>query len=163
MPEEFEDRDLAESVFWGVNLQRSLFRDTDLSGSTFFHVFMNDVSIDGEIDRLVVNGVDVTDYVMEQLVAASEPSLARVGRRTRRRMGGAAFRVGGTAGTHRFGRSDGGGRVGERRMVVDRDLAPSDLRHGQVVRTSDPRRNIVQPDWSSQSLVAVGRVAGPRA
>lgn len=63
MPEEFEDRDLAESVFWGVNLQRSLFRDTDLSGSTFFHVFMNDVSIDGEIDRLVVNGVDVTDYV----------------------------------------------------------------------------------------------------
>lgn len=63
MPENFEDRDLSDSVFWGVNLQRSLFRDADLSGATFFHVLMNNTSIDGEIDRLVINGVDVTDYV----------------------------------------------------------------------------------------------------
>jgi hypothetical protein len=63
MPEEFEDRDLSDSVFWGVNLQRATFRDADLTGSTFFHVFMKNMSIDGEIDRLVINGVDVTDYV----------------------------------------------------------------------------------------------------
>lgn len=63
MGEEFEDRDLSESVFWGVNLQRATFRDADLTGSTFFHVFMKNVSIDGEIERLVVNGVDVTDHV----------------------------------------------------------------------------------------------------
>lgn len=65
MPEIFNDRDFSDSVFWGVNLQKVLFRDADLSGSSFFHVFMKNVSIDGEIDRLVVNGVDVTDYVNE--------------------------------------------------------------------------------------------------
>lgn len=63
MGEEFEDRDLSESVFWGVDLKRSMFRDADFSGSTFFHVFMRDVNVDGVIERLVVNGVDVTDHV----------------------------------------------------------------------------------------------------
>jgi len=63
MAEEFEDRDLSESVFWGVRLQRATFRDTDLSGASFFHTLWSDVSIDGVIDRLVVNGVDVTEYV----------------------------------------------------------------------------------------------------
>lgn len=63
VPEIFAERDLSDAVFWGVHLQRSLFRDADFSGSTFFHVLLSDVSIDGEIDRLVVNGVDVTDYV----------------------------------------------------------------------------------------------------
>ena len=63
MGEEFEDRDLSESVFWGVNLRGSTFRDVDISGSTFFHTEWNEVSIDGVISGLVVNGVDVTDYV----------------------------------------------------------------------------------------------------
>lgn len=63
MGEEFEDRDLSESVFWGVNLRKGTFRDADFSGSTFFHTEWRDVSIDGVIDRLVVNGVDVTSYV----------------------------------------------------------------------------------------------------
>ena len=63
MPEEFEGQDLSESVFWGVNLQRTLFRDADLSGSRFFHTLWSDVNIDGLVQRLVVNGVDVTDYV----------------------------------------------------------------------------------------------------
>lgn len=65
MGEEFEDRDLAQSTFWGVNLANSTFRDADFGGSTFFHVFMRDVTIDGIVERLVVNGVDVTDYVAE--------------------------------------------------------------------------------------------------
>lgn len=63
MAEEFEDRDLSESVFWGVDLRRSTFRDSDLSGATFFHTRWSDVTVDGEIDRLVVNGVDVTAFV----------------------------------------------------------------------------------------------------
>ncbi|MEY2966929.1 MAG: hypothetical protein RLY50_979 [Actinomycetota bacterium] len=63
MGEEFEDRDLSESVFWGVKLTDSTFRDVDLSGSTMFHVSARDVSIDGVVERLVVNGVDVTDHV----------------------------------------------------------------------------------------------------
>ena len=63
MAEEFEDRDLSDSVFWGVRLQRATFRDADLSGATFFHTLWSDVSIDGVVDRLVINGVDVTDHV----------------------------------------------------------------------------------------------------
>ncbi|MGA0863163.1 MAG: DinB family protein [Ilumatobacteraceae bacterium] len=63
MGEEFEDRDLSESVFWGVNLKGSMFRDVDLSDSTMFHVSARKVSIDGIVERLVVNGVDVTDHV----------------------------------------------------------------------------------------------------
>lgn len=63
MGEEFEDRDLSDSVFWGVNLQRTLFRDADLSGARFFHTSWSKVSVDGIVDGLVVNGVDVTQFV----------------------------------------------------------------------------------------------------
>lgn len=63
MAESFYDRDFTESTFWGVRLQKAQFRDADFSGSNFFHVLLRDVSIDGEIERLVINGVDVTDYV----------------------------------------------------------------------------------------------------
>lgn len=63
MSEEFHDRDLSEAEFWGVDLRNARFRDTDLSGSRFFHTLWNDVSIDGVVERLVVNGVDVTDFV----------------------------------------------------------------------------------------------------
>lgn len=62
-PREFEDEDLSDAVFWGVGLQRALFRDTDLTGVRVFHAMLTDVDIDGLVDRLVVNGVDVTDYV----------------------------------------------------------------------------------------------------
>lgn len=61
--EEFEDRDLSESVFWGVSLRASMFRDVDFSDSTMFHVNVRNVSIDGVVERLVVNGVDVTGHI----------------------------------------------------------------------------------------------------
>ncbi len=32
MAEEFEDRDLSDSVFWGVDLRRATFCDMNLSG-----------------------------------------------------------------------------------------------------------------------------------
>jgi hypothetical protein len=63
MRQEFEDQDFTDSVFWGVNLEKVHFRDADFTGSTMFHVILKDVVIDGEIDRLVINGVDVTDFV----------------------------------------------------------------------------------------------------
>jgi hypothetical protein len=66
MGEEFEFRDLSESEFWGVDLQRSRFRDVDLSGVRISHALLRDVEIDAEIDRLVINGVDVTAYVNER-------------------------------------------------------------------------------------------------
>ena len=63
MAEEFEDQDLSDSVFWGVKLRNSYVRDADLTGARFFHTWWKDVSIDGIVDGLVVNGVDVTNFV----------------------------------------------------------------------------------------------------
>jgi hypothetical protein len=63
MRQEFEDQDLTDSVFWGVSLKSAHFRDADFTGSTMFRVMFEDVAIDGVIDRLIINGVDVTDVV----------------------------------------------------------------------------------------------------
>lgn len=63
MRQEFNSQDLTDSVFWGVFLKNVHFRDADFTGSTMFHVMLKDVAIDGEVDRLVINGVDVTDFV----------------------------------------------------------------------------------------------------
>ena len=63
MAEEFEFQDLSDAVFWGVDLQRVTLRDVDLIGARISHSRLVDVVVDGEIDRLVINGVDVTDFV----------------------------------------------------------------------------------------------------
>jgi uncharacterized protein YjbI with pentapeptide repeats len=59
--EQFEFQGLSDSEFWGVDLQRSTFRDVDLSGARISHARLDDVVVDAEIDRLVINGVDVTE------------------------------------------------------------------------------------------------------
>lgn len=66
MAEEFEFQDLSDASFWGVDLNRATFRDVDLTGARISHARMVDVAIDAEIDRLVVNGVDVTAFVNER-------------------------------------------------------------------------------------------------
>jgi hypothetical protein len=66
MAEEFEFRDMSDAVFWGVDLQRATFRDVDLMGARISQARLADVVIDAEIDRLVINGVDVTAYVNER-------------------------------------------------------------------------------------------------
>lgn len=63
MPEEFEDQDLRDAVFWGVDLRGATFRDVDLSGARITHSRLVDLEVDALVDRLVVNGVDVTDAV----------------------------------------------------------------------------------------------------
>lgn len=62
-PREFEGEDLSNAIFWGVDLRRAMFRDVDLTGARVFHAQLTDVDVDGIVERLVVNGVDVTDYV----------------------------------------------------------------------------------------------------
>lgn len=57
MPELFEQRDLSGARF----------RDVDLTGAVFRGVELVDVSIDGEIRNLVVNGVDVVPFVEAEL------------------------------------------------------------------------------------------------
>jgi hypothetical protein len=66
MAEEFEFRDLSDAEFWGVDLSRARFRDVDLDGAQITHSRLTDVVIDAEIGGLVINGVDVTDYVNER-------------------------------------------------------------------------------------------------
>jgi hypothetical protein len=80
MPEEFEG-DLTEAVFWGVDMSGARFRYVNFTGTRISHSWVVDVDIDAFVDKLVVNGVDVTDYVNERdewypvraMIRASEP------------------------------------------------------------------------------------------
>ena len=64
VPEEFEG-DLAGAVFWGADLRGAQFRDVDLSEARITHAWLDDVEIDAYVERMVVNGVDVTAVVHE--------------------------------------------------------------------------------------------------
>jgi hypothetical protein len=65
--------------------RRATFRDVNLSGVSISHALLDGVDIDAKIDRLVINGVDVTDYVNERdrwyplraMVRAADPEGAR--------------------------------------------------------------------------------------
>jgi hypothetical protein len=65
MPEEFEG-DLAGSVFWGADLSGARFRDVNLTDARISHAWLVNVEIDALVEGLVVNGVDVTEYVNER-------------------------------------------------------------------------------------------------
>jgi hypothetical protein len=65
MAEEFEG-DLAGAVFWGADLTGARFRDVNLTGVRISHAWVIDVDIDALVERVVINGVDVTDYVNER-------------------------------------------------------------------------------------------------
>jgi len=62
MPEELGG-DLAGLVIWGADMKGARIRDVDLTGTRISHAWMVDVTIDALVQRLVINGVDVTDYV----------------------------------------------------------------------------------------------------
>jgi hypothetical protein len=64
MPQEFEG-DLAGAEFWGADLRGARFRDVDLSDARISHAWLVGVEVDAYVDRLVVNGVDVTAFVNE--------------------------------------------------------------------------------------------------
>jgi hypothetical protein len=66
MAEEFEGRDLSGSVFWGVNLSGARFRDVDMHDVNISHAWIVNLDIDGLVDNVVINGVDVTQYVNER-------------------------------------------------------------------------------------------------
>ena len=66
MTEEFEGRDLSGATFWGVDLSGAHFRDVNLTKSTMKNVWLVDVDVDALVDKLTINGVDVTAYVNER-------------------------------------------------------------------------------------------------
>lgn len=65
MPQEFEG-DLAGAVFWGADLSGARFRDVRLNNASISHAELINVDIDALVDKLVINGVDVTEYVNER-------------------------------------------------------------------------------------------------
>lgn len=80
MPTELEG-DLTDAVVWGADMSRARFRDVNFTGARISHAWVVDVEIDAYVERLVVNGVDVTDYVNERdewypvraMIRASDP------------------------------------------------------------------------------------------
>ena len=65
MPEEFEG-DLSGAVFWGADLTGARFRDVNLTDVKISHAWLVNVDIDALVDKVVINGVDVTGYVNER-------------------------------------------------------------------------------------------------
>jgi hypothetical protein len=66
MPD-FDREDLSGSRFSHVDLRRSVFRDTDFFDSVLRGVYLGNVSIDGEVENLVINGVDVAPLIEAEL------------------------------------------------------------------------------------------------
>jgi DinB superfamily/Pentapeptide repeats (8 copies) len=66
MPDEEFEGDLSGAVFWGADLTGAMFRDVKLSDVTITHASLVNVDIDAFVDKVVVNGVDVTAYVNER-------------------------------------------------------------------------------------------------
>jgi hypothetical protein len=65
MPESFEGQDLSGSEFWGVDFSGAHFRDVNFTKTSFKNAWLINVDIDGLVDTLTINGVDVTAYVNE--------------------------------------------------------------------------------------------------
>src|SRR6059058_1624921 len=76
MPGEFEGY-LTEAVFWGADMSGARFRDVNFTGARISHSWVVDVDIDAFVDKLVVNGVDVTEhdewYPVRAMIRASDP------------------------------------------------------------------------------------------
>jgi hypothetical protein len=65
MTEEFHG-DLCGAVFRGADLSRTRFRDVNLTGARISNAWLVDVDIDALVERVVINGVDITTYVNER-------------------------------------------------------------------------------------------------
>ncbi|MGH3348184.1 MAG: pentapeptide repeat-containing protein, partial [Nocardioides sp.] len=74
----FDWTDLSGSVFDAASMSDTTFRATDFYRVSMRGVELFDVDISGEIRGLVINGVDVTDYVQQELVRR-DPLLGRLG------------------------------------------------------------------------------------
>jgi hypothetical protein len=63
----FDGTDLTGARFTNVTFARAVFRDCELHGVTMRGVEISDTDIDGEIENLVINGVDVMPLVEAEL------------------------------------------------------------------------------------------------
>ena len=158
MPEEFEG-DLAGAVFWGADLTGARFRDVNLTDVKISHAWLVNVDIDAMVDRVVINGVDVTAYVNERdpwypLRAMLRPSDPEGMRAT---WAALEDRVGDDDEPGAGAPRSRAARVGQRRMVLRPDAAPSGLRDGQVVHRADPRRSVPSDRAAEHRLASTSR------
>src|ERR1700733_14696642 len=155
----FERVDLSGSEFRAVNLSGSRFRGVALSGAVLGGVELGNVDINGEIENVTVNGVDIGPLIDAELnkrypdrvkMRPADPAGFReawdtvrglwgqTGARARRRAAGVAA------------------RAGRRRVVVHRDAAPPGVRHRRV----DQAGGAWRPGAVGPAGPAVGRDAG---
>ena len=73
----FERVDLTGAEFRSVDLSRARFRGVDLKGVVMSGVELGDVRIDGELQNVLVNGVDVAPLVEAEL-DRREPERAKM-------------------------------------------------------------------------------------
>lgn len=62
-PRSLEGEDYAGATVWGVSFAGAEFEDVNFTGASMKRVWLRDVEMDGFVERLVVNGVDVTEVV----------------------------------------------------------------------------------------------------
>lgn len=58
-----EGEDYAGATVWGVNFEGAEFEDVNFTDATMKRVWLRNMTVDGFVDHLVVNGVDVTAAV----------------------------------------------------------------------------------------------------
>jgi uncharacterized protein YjbI with pentapeptide repeats len=63
----FERADLSGSQFWASDLASARFRDVDLSGVVMRGVELGNVEINGYIENVTINGVDIGPLIEAEL------------------------------------------------------------------------------------------------
>ena len=63
----FKDVDLSDAQFHMVDLSNTRFHEVDLTGASIRGSFLVNVDISGDVENLVVNGVDVAPLVEAEL------------------------------------------------------------------------------------------------
>ena len=143
MPEEFEG-DLAGAVFWGADLSGARFRDVNLTDARISHAWLVNVDIDALVDKVVINGVDVTAYVNERdpwypLRAMLRPSSPEGMRATWAALEDEWAK---TVARAQALPEDALHESVNDEWTLRPDAATSRLRDGQVVHGADPRREL---------------------
>ena len=139
----FERVDLTGSRFHLVELNDVWIRQADLHRVRMRGVELLDVEIDGELQNVVVNGVDVGPLI-EAEMARQDPDYAKMKPTTadgfREAWDILERRWAETVERARPARPGAPARAGRRRVVVHRDPAPPLLRHRRLGQPGLPRR-----------------------
>jgi len=133
--------DLREAQFRNVDLTGARFRGCNFSRVRMTDMWLVDVDLDGMINRVTVNGVDVVPFVVAELDRRHpERTLLRADDLDSMRRGWTTLTAIWDETIARTPAPDRAAvRVGRRRMVVRADVAPPRVRDRQVVHAPGAR------------------------